>query len=53
VHDSGEAAGRLWFVMPYVEGESLRDRLWREKQLPVDESLRIIREAAQALHWET
>src|SRR6266511_6154086 len=30
VHDSGEAAGRLWFTMPYVEGESLRDRLRRE-----------------------
>ena len=51
VHDSGEDAGRLWFVMPYVEGESLRDRLRREKQLPVDESLRITREAAQALHY--
>jgi serine/threonine-protein kinase len=51
VHDSGEAAGRLWFTMPYVEGESLRDRLRREKQLPVDEALRITRDAAQALAY--
>ena len=36
VLDSGEAADGLWFTMPYVEGESLRDRLQREKQLPVD-----------------
>jgi hypothetical protein len=35
VHDSGEAAGQLWFTMPFVEGESLRDRLNRERQLPV------------------
>src|SRR5919204_3559709 len=32
VLDSGEAAGRLWFTMPFIEGESLRDRLNREKQ---------------------
>ena len=38
VHDSGEDAGRLWFTMPYVEGESLRDRLRRERQLPVDDA---------------
>jgi serine/threonine-protein kinase len=50
VHDSGETAGQLWYTMPYVEGESLRDRLRRERQLPVDEALRIAREAAQALH---
>ena len=35
VHDSGETAGQLWFTMPLVEGESLRDRLRREQQLPV------------------
>src|SRR5512138_1809159 len=35
VHDSGETAGRLWFTMPYVEGESLRDRLVRQKQLSI------------------
>jgi eukaryotic-like serine/threonine-protein kinase len=51
VLDSGDAAGRLWFTMPFVEGESLRDRLRRERQLPVDDALRIAREAAQALQY--
>jgi serine/threonine-protein kinase len=51
VHDSGETGGQLWFTMPYVEGESLRDRLRRERQLPVDDALRIAREAAQALQY--
>jgi serine/threonine-protein kinase len=51
VHDSGEAAGQLWFTMPYVEGESLRDRLRRERQLPVDAALRIATEAARALEY--
>src|SRR6266480_2152463 len=51
VHDSGEAAGHLWFTMPFVEGESLRDRLTREKQLPVEEALRVAREAALALEY--
>src|ERR687897_3340097 len=51
VHDSGESAGRLWFTMPYVEGESLRDRLRREGRLPVEDALRIAREAAQALAY--
>ncbi|HTK42470.1 MAG TPA: serine/threonine-protein kinase, partial [Gemmatimonadales bacterium] len=51
VLDSGEAAGQLWFTMPYVEGESLRDRLRRERQLPVEDALRITREAAQALQY--
>ena len=41
VLDSGEAAGQLWFTMPFVEGESLRDRLRREQQLPVEIALRI------------
>jgi serine/threonine-protein kinase len=49
VLDSGETAGRLWFTMPYVEGESLRSRLSREGRLPVDEAVRIVREAGQAL----
>ena len=39
LHDSGEADGFLYYVMPYVEGESLRERLDRERQLPVDESV--------------
>src|SRR5439155_1412523 len=51
VLDSGEAAGQLWFTMPFVEGESLRDRLNREKQLPVEDALRIAREAADALDY--
>jgi TolB-like protein/tRNA A-37 threonylcarbamoyl transferase component Bud32/Tfp pilus assembly protein PilF len=51
VLDSGEAAGQLWFTMPYVEGQSLRDRLHREHQLPVEDALRITREAASALDY--
>jgi eukaryotic-like serine/threonine-protein kinase len=51
VLDSGEAAGLLWFTMPFVEGESLRDRLTRERQLPVEDALRIAREAAQGLQY--
>jgi TolB-like protein len=47
----GGGTERLWFTMPYVEGESLRDRLRRERQLPVEDALRIAREAAQALHY--
>jgi serine/threonine-protein kinase len=46
--DSGEA-GLLWYTMPYVEGESLRDRLRREGQLPVDQALRIAAETSDAL----
>jgi serine/threonine-protein kinase len=49
--DSGEADGLVFYVMPYVEGESLRDRLTREKQLPVDDALRIAREVAGALDY--
>jgi serine/threonine-protein kinase len=49
--DSGSAAGFMYYVLPYVEGESLRDRLTREQQLPVDEALRITREAADALAY--
>jgi serine/threonine-protein kinase len=51
VHDSGESAGQLWFTMPYVEGESLRDRLTRVGRLPVNDAVRITREAAQALEY--
>jgi serine/threonine-protein kinase len=49
--DSGEADGFLYYVMPFVEGESLRDRLTREKQLPVDDALQIAREVADALGY--
>jgi serine/threonine-protein kinase len=51
VHDSGETAGQLWFTMPFVEGESLRDRLRREQQLPVDVAIRIATDAARALQY--
>src|ERR1700694_5330966 len=44
VLDSGEAGGQLWFTMPFVEGESLRDRLNRERQLPLEAALQIGRE---------
>jgi serine/threonine-protein kinase len=49
--DSGTADGLLFYVMPYVEGESLRDRLDREKQLGVDEAVRITTEVAEALDY--
>jgi eukaryotic-like serine/threonine-protein kinase len=51
VYDSGESAGRLWFTMPFVDGESLRDRLTRERQLPVGDAVRIAYQVAQALHY--
>src|SRR6185503_10550809 len=62
VHDSGttesgaagpqgRGAAHLWFTMPYIEGESLRDRLRRERQLPIDEAVRITREVALALDF--
>src|SRR2546430_10303625 len=51
LYDSGAAAGFLYYVMPYVEGESLRDRLQREKQLPLEEALRITGEVAGALAY--
>ncbi len=47
--DSGEADGFLFYVMPYVDGESLRDRLDREQQLPVDEAVELVRTVAAAL----
>ncbi len=49
--DSGEADGFLYYVMPYVEGETLRDRLDREGQLGVEEAVRIAREVADALDY--
>ena len=51
VLDSGESAGQLWFTMPYIEGESLRDRLTRERQLPIGDAVRLTREAALALDF--
>jgi eukaryotic-like serine/threonine-protein kinase len=51
VHDSGSTAGQLWFSMPFVEGESLRDRLRRDPQLPVEVAFRIATEAARALQY--
>jgi len=47
--DSGVTDGMLYYVMPFVEGESLRDRLRRDRQLPVDEALHLAREVAGAL----
>src|SRR5213595_2955717 len=49
--DSGEAQGFLYYVMPYVEGESLRERLDREKQLPIEEALHHTRAIASALDY--
>ena len=49
--DSGTADGQLYYVMPLVEGESLRDRLTRERQLPIDDAIRITVEVANALDY--
>jgi serine/threonine-protein kinase len=49
--DSGEASGLLYYVMPFVEGESLRARLERERQLPIDEAIRIAVLVASALDY--
>src|SRR3954471_919407 len=49
--DSGEADSFLFYVMPYVEGISLRDRMTREKQLPINEAVRIATEIAAALDY--
>ena len=51
LHDSGVAGGMLYFVMPHVDGESLRDRLDREHQLPMDEALAITRQIGLALDY--
>jgi eukaryotic-like serine/threonine-protein kinase len=51
LYDSGQAAGLIWYVMPYVEGESLRERLRREGQLPLDAALRIAHEVGSALQY--
>lgn len=49
--DSGQADGFLYYVMPLIDGESLRDRLVREHQLPVDDAVRIAKEVASALDY--
>ena len=51
MHDSGEAEGLLYYVMPFVEGESLAARIAREGPLPTDQALRILREVADALAY--
>jgi len=49
LHDSGEADGFLYYVMPFVEGQSLRDKLAKEGELPIGEAVRIIRDVVDAL----
>src|SRR5437667_3304498 len=49
LHDSGTAQGSLYYVMPYVEGETLRERVEREGQLPLEQAVQIAREVADAL----
>lgn len=51
LYDSGEEAGFLFYVMPYIQGESLRARMQRETQLPIDDALRIADEIGDALHY--
>jgi serine/threonine-protein kinase len=51
LYDSGSAEGALFYVMPVVQGESLRDRLLREKLLPIDETIRIVRQVAGGLDY--
>jgi len=51
LHDSGEAGGLLYYVMPYIDGESVRDRLSRETRLPAAEAVKIGREVADALDY--
>ena len=51
LHDSGQVDGTVFYVMPFIDGESLRDRLNREKQLPVEDAVRIAREVASALDY--
>jgi serine/threonine-protein kinase len=51
LYDSGETQGFLYYVMPFVDGESLAERLAREKQLPITDATRILREVADALAY--
>ena len=49
--DSGEAAGFLYYVMPYIEGETLRDKLDRERHLPIEEAVQTTTQVAEALDY--
>jgi eukaryotic-like serine/threonine-protein kinase len=51
LYDSGEAGGFLYYVMPFVEGESLADRIAREQQLSIKEAVQLTREVAEALGY--
>ncbi len=51
LHDSGEADGFLFYVMPYVDGETLREKIQREERLPWQEAISIVREIASALDY--
>jgi eukaryotic-like serine/threonine-protein kinase len=51
LYDSGEAAGKIYYVMPFMSGESLADRLKRERQLPIEEAVRLAMQVASALHY--
>jgi serine/threonine protein kinase len=51
VHDSGETEGLLWYTMPYVRGESLKERLRRDGRLQLEEAIRITAEAGRALDY--
>src|SRR5712691_9534052 len=51
LHDSGEADGLLYYVMPFIQGESLRDRLEREGTMPVSVAVQLAREVADALDY--
>ena len=52
LHDSGEADGFLYYVMPFVRGESLRERIQKEGELPITEAIKILREVVDALAHE-
>src|SRR5437764_12661965 len=51
IYDSGSAHGLLYYVMPFIEGESLRDRLKREHQIAIDDAIQIACEVAEALSY--
>jgi eukaryotic-like serine/threonine-protein kinase len=51
VHDSGNAGGFLYFIMPYVSGDTLRERIRRDGRLPLDDAIRVTREIADALSY--